>query len=402
MSKPRGRPAPLPILSRAAFRGIAPATEAANLRLQSFSRLAVCAGVALMFMIAGCAEKSLSKSEKRRITIEVVAAAQRVTAHKSEITIRPQASSPWDRATGYFPADNVYVTLGTASEAASLHAALGDIARRHRMTLSENVSGGVLRFELGFRGQSVDVVHAVIPAEALTRNPEPRGSAAGRGQSAPQLVLIIDDLGYDRAAADALLALPFPLTVSVIPHLPLSSEVAEEAYRRGEQVMLHLPMQSMASGVKQEDVELRPGMNAAEVDSILAGMLATVPHAAGVNNHEGSLATSDATLMQELMPVLHERGLFFIDSRTSAATVAYDVAEKSGVAAASRKVFLDDVPARAAILAQLDLAARDAQRDGFAIAIGHPRPDTIAALRDGVPRIQARGIRLAFASDVVH
>ncbi len=365
------------------------------------ARLALCLSTLALLSLAGCAKKTLSKSEKRQITIEVVAAARRVTAHQSEITIRPQASSPWDRATGYFPADNVYVTLGAASEAASLHAALAEITRRHRMTLSENVSGGVLRFELGFCGESVDVVHAVIPAQALTRNPEPRWSAAARGQSAPQLVLIIDDLGYDRAAADALLALPFPLTVSVIPHLPLSSEVAEEAYRRGEQVMLHLPMESIGSGVKQEDVELRPGMNAAQVDSLLAGMLETVPHAAGVNNHEGSLATSDATLMQELMPALHERGLFFIDSRTSAATVAYDTAEKFGVAAASRKVFLDDVPAREAILSQLDLAARDAQRDGFAVAIGHPRPDTIAALREGIPRIQARGIRLAFASDVV-
>ena len=227
-------------------------------------------------------------------------------------------------------------------------------------------------------------------------------SVAAHGKSAAQLVLIIDDLGYDRAAAEALLALPFPLTVSVIPHLPLSAEVAEEAYRRGEQVMLHLPMQSIARDVKQEDVELRPGMNAAQVDSMLAGMLATVPHAAGVNNHEGSLATSDTALMQALMPSLQERGLFFIDSRTSAATVAYDTAEKFGVAAASRKVFLDDVPARGAILAQLDLAARDAQRYGFAIAIGHPRPDTIAALRAEVPRIEARGIRLAFASDVAH
>lgn len=401
MNELRGRPAPPPTISHRAIRGFRTSTNTVRLHVYGFGRLALCLTTLALLSLAGCAKKSLSKSEKRQITIEVVAAAQRVTAHKADITIRPQAPSPWDRATGYFPADNVYVTLGAASEAASLHSALADIARRHKMTLIENASDGVLRFELGFRSQPVNVVHAVIPAEALARNPEARGTVAARGQSAPRLVLIIDDLGYDRSAADALLALPFPLTVSVIPHLPLSAEVAEEAYRRGEQVMLHLPMESIGSGAKQEDVELRPGMNAAQVDSLLAGMLATVPHAAGVNNHEGSLATSDATLMQELMPALHERGLFFIDSRTSAATVAYDTAEKFGVAAASRKVFLDDVPERNTILAQLDLAARDAQRDGFAIAIGHPRPDTIAALRDGVPRIQARGIRLTFASDVV-
>src|SRR4029077_3480607 len=121
----------------------------------------------------------------------------------------------------------------------------------------------------------------------------------------------------------------------------------------------------------------------------------------GVNNHQGSRATADPALMQALMPALRQRGLFFVDSRTTAATVAYDTAEHDGVRAASRKVFLDDTPTREAILAQLDLAARDARRDGWSIAIGHPHPATIAALREGVPRLEARGIRLVFASDVV-
>ncbi len=76
-------------------------------------------------------------------------------------------------------------------------------------------------------------------------------------------------------------------------------------------------------------------------------MLETVPHAVGVNNHQGSRATSDAALMQALMPLLRERGLFFIDSRTDAKTVAYDMAKRDGVRAASRKVFLDDVETRA-------------------------------------------------------
>jgi len=133
----------------------------------------------------------------------------------------------------------------------------------------------------------------------------------------------------------------------------------------------------------------------------LDGMLETVPHAAGVNNHQGSRATADAALMAELMPELRRRGLFFIDSRTTAATVAYDAAERAGVRSASRKVFLDDKPNREAILSQLDLAARDAARDGFAIAIGHPHPATIAALAVGTPRLEARGVRFVFVSDVV-
>jgi len=234
----------------------------------------------------------------------------------------------------------------------------------------------------------------------------PRPPAA-HPESGAQLAIIIDDLGHDSASADAVLALPFPVTVSVLPHLLLSSEVAEEAYRRGDQVMLHLPMESLSEGDPSEGavpeaVELRVGMNQTQIAPVVDSMLETVPHAAGANNHQGSRATSDAALMQSLMPVLRAHNLFFIDSRTTAATVAFDSAESAGVRAASRKVFLDDNPTRDAVLAQLDLAARDAQRDGSAIAIGHPHSATIAVLSDGVPALESRGIRLVFASDLVH
>ena len=131
-------------------------------------------------------------------------------------------------------------------------------------------------------------------------------------------------------------------------------------------------------------------------------MLDTVPHAAGVNNHQGSRATSDSALMDALMPALHERGLFFMDSRTTAKQLPTKWPKLAGVPAASRKVFLDDTPSRDAILTQLNLAARDAERDGFAIAIGHPHPATLAALAEGVPPLEARGIRLVFVSELVH
>ena len=208
-------------------------------------------------------------------------------------------------------------------------------------------------------------------------------------------------MGYDRSLAGAVIALPFPLTISVLPHLPISSEVAEEAHSRGDEVLLHLPMESEGETAKAEEIELRVGMSAGQVSSAVAGMLETVPHAAGVNNHQGSRATSNPALMQALMPLLRERRLFFIDSRTDAKTVAYDMAKRDGVRAASRKVFLDDVDTRKAVIGQLELAARDAARDGFTIAIGHPRPATIAALAAEVPRLQAHGIQLVFASDVV-
>ena len=360
---------------------------------------AACAAVVLL-ILAGCGKKSLSKPELRTITGEIVAAAQKINGHKSEIAIRPELQSAKHPSSSALATDNIYISLSDPSQTAAFAQALQTIARKHDLSITETASNGVIRFDCAFHGARTHAVHVVTPlsARAAVHTPARQGTNTG----SPRLAIIIDDLGYDRSAADAVLALGFPLTVSVLPHLPLSGELAEEAQRRGDQVLLHLPMESEADGAKPEDIELRVGMSAAQVDATLAGMLETVPYAAGVNNHQGSRATADPALMRALMPALRQRGLFFVDSRTDAKTVAYDMAERAGVPAASRKVFLDDTASRAAILKQLDLAARDAQRDGFTIAIGHPRPATIAALAEGVPPLEARGIRLVFASELVH
>jgi uncharacterized protein len=351
---------------------------------------------AAAFCFSGCAKKSPSRAELRTITAEITAAAQKATGHKSEITIRPELGRAVAGGPAQVAADHIYVSLADPSQTNALRQSLGAIAQRHHLALSESASAGLVRFDLAFDGNRTHAVHVVTPLVPVRRSPVVR-----HGGAVPQLAIILDDLGYDRAAADSLLALPFPLTISVLPHLPLSAEVAEEAYRRGDQVLLHLPMQSDAEGAKTEEIELRVGMNAEQVDAALAGMLETVPHVTGVNNHQGSRATADPALMAELMPALRGRNLFFIDSRTTASTVAYDAAERAGVPAASRKVFLDDTQTREAIFGQLDLAARDAVRDGSAIAIGHPHPATIAALSEAIPRIEARGIRLVFAADLV-
>jgi uncharacterized protein len=356
---------------------------------------------AVVVLVAGCGKKTLSKTELRAVTNEIVSAAQRVTGRKSEITIRPEIQPSRTGAPGQLEVDHIYVSLADPSQASALRQALIEIAGRHNLSVAEFLTGGVIRFDFSRNGNRTHAIHVVTPLAARARPP------TWPLHPYPRLAIILDDMGHDRVAADLILALPFPLTISVLPHLPLSSEVAEEAYRRGDQIMLHLPMEPEAEGggpegATPEEIELRVGMNSDQVNSALESMLATVPHAAGVNNHEGSRATADLALMQALMPALRGRNLFFVDSRTTAATVAYAAAERAGVPAASRKVFLDDNPTKEAVLAQLELAARDASRDGSAIAIGHPHPATIAALAHAVPQLEARGVRFVFASDLVH
>ncbi len=360
------------------------------LRNWSRSRFGFLLALGAISVLAGCAKKQPSRANVQRITKEIVASARDIIGPKPQIAIRPflQRSSRSPRF-----ADAIYLSTSSASQTRLLEDSLERIARRHGLSISRSASDGIIVLDFSSRGIQTHSVHIVTPVAFASKTPASPG---------PRLAIIIDDLGYDPAAAQRVLALPFRVTVSVIPHLPFSTEVAEEAFRRGDEVMLHLPMQSVPSAAQQEKIELRVGMNARQVQSTLAGMLETVPHAVGVNNHEGSLATANAALMNELMPDLRGRGLFFIDSRTTAATVAYSAAEQAGVRAASRKVFLDDTVSVGAVRAQIELAARDARRNGSAIAIGHPHPATITALSETIPQLESRGIHLVFASSLVH
>jgi hypothetical protein len=220
--------------------------------------------------------------------------------------------------------------------------------------------------------------------------------------SCPCLAIVLDDLGSDTAAADEIFALAYPLTISVLPHHPHSTEIAEQAHSRGYQVMLHLPMQSLANETPEAE-EIHTGMSSSEISRELQGMLQSVPHVVGVNNHQGSQATSDPALMKELMPLLRARQLFFLDSRTTAATVAFDAAQRTGVRSGFRNVpFLDDAQDTAEIRKQLDLAIRGAKEKGQAIAIGHPHAATLRALGELSTRAEAQGVHLVFVSQLMH
>ncbi len=361
-----------------------------HFRARSLLVALVAGAVTLAVVFVGCA-KAPDRRQIRAVTAEVVNAAQRVTGRKSEVTIRSEFERSFFGLRARLAADDIYVSGADPSQTSALRQALQEIARRHKLSVAERSKNSEILFAFSSHGVRTHSIYVVASS-----------STTGRTDETPRLAIIVDDLGQDRAAADSVLALPFPISASVLPHLEFSAQIAEDAFHRGDQVLLHCPMEAEPSAAKQESLELRVGMSQREVDSELADMLSTVPHAAGVNNHEGSRATADRSLMDELMPDLRARGLFFIDSRTTAQTVAFDEAERAGVPAASRKVFLDDVTTREAVLAQLNLAARDAMRNGSAIAIGHPREATIAALASGVPAIEARGVRIVFVSDLVH
>ena len=297
-------------------------------------------------------------------------------------------------------ADHIYITVppaGGGTPARAMHdsivAELGRVAEFHHLQRVDRPGApGLERFDYVLNGRRTQSIYLVTPLPAPA-------SAAAAAPGRARLSVVIDDLGNDLAQADALFRLAYPLTISVLPHEANSSEVAEEAHRRGYEVMLHLPVASN-SGNRDEAVELHPGMTPDAVESTFAAMLDTVPYATGVNNHEGSLGTADQHLMGELMPLLRQHNLFFIDSRTTAATVAETAARAAGVPAARRNVFLDDEQTVSAIRKQFELAIRDARQKGSALAIGHPHPETLEVLGEMLPEAEKQKVQLVFASDL--
>nr|WP_236712063.1 divergent polysaccharide deacetylase family protein [Pseudomonas sp. EpS/L25] len=204
-----------------------------------------------------------------------------------------------------------------------------------------------------------------------------------------RLTIVIDDLGQNLARDRQVLALPAPVVLAIIPETQHAAELAAEAHRAGRTVLLHLPMDP-AGG----PYAWHPEMASAERLQRLDRALERVPEADGVNNHEGSRMTADRPAMAELMQVLQERHLLFLDSRTSAATVAAAEAQKIGLASASRDVFLDNEATPAAVAAQLAEGVRLARRQGSAVLIGHPHPATLAVLAQQLPGLKAQGVEI--------
>ena len=376
-------------------------------RIKSSSKRLAFLGACFLLaaFLSGCKKKEegrLAPAQVHQITRALATAASSAVPPGTPIKLRQGASSQESGSTDYL---RIVLKKDSSEDAnraaiAKLIQSLDGVATRNHLTQDPPIqTGELLHFQLrhaGVPALEIEIVtRATRVSSAGTENP------AGKGAHA-RLAIIIDDLGSDRAAAEAVFALGYPLTISVLPNHEHSLEIAEEAHRRGFQVMLHLPMQSVANETP-EARELHPGMPAPEVAALVDQFLNNVPNAAGVNNHQGSQATADSALMDEFMPVLRDRHLFYVDSRTTAATVAYDTAQDFGVRSAFRNVpFLDDVAEVAAIRKQLELALRGAREKGEAVAIGHAHPATLQALREVLPQAQAQGVRLVPASELVH
>jgi len=231
------------------------------------------------------------------------------------------------------------------------------------------------------------------PATPQPRNPE----TAPKGQ----IVLIIDDVGFDHQPLEAAMRIDPNLNFSILPNAQHAHEFAEELHKAGFEVLCHLPMEPVDYPRQSPGKNaVMTGMTDAQIAETTREDIAAVPHAAGVNNHMGSRATSDPRVMRAVLTSL-PKGMFFIDSMTTSKSVAERVAREMRVPTAARQVFLDDVQDEAAVRKQLAQLTADAEQRGTAIGIGHMYPVTVRVLSEAAPELRAKGFRFVRASEAV-
>lgn len=215
---------------------------------------------------------------------------------------------------------------------------------------------------------------------------------------ADKIAIVIDDIGNNKDDLQAAL-LPGNISFAVLPYTPYARAFALRAHHQNKQILLHMPMEAVHNSHPGPGV-VTSDMSSAQIKLQLVNALDSIPYVSGVNNHMGSKLTQLATPMQAVMETIAARHLFFIDSRTSEFSIAEETAAQFGVQTSRRHVFLDNEVNDAYLQQQFDALLRIAKRDGEAIAIGHPYPETLAFLKERLPRLKTEGIELVFVSEL--
>jgi polysaccharide deacetylase 2 family uncharacterized protein YibQ len=257
------------------------------------------------------------------------------------------------------------------------------------------VAGILLFFLWNFlhgSAESIAVLQSVIPRRRQTPTAAPRRA---------DIVLILDDVGFDRQPLAPAMAIDPNVNFAVLPNSRNARQVAAALHARGFEVLCHLPMEPEGyPAVSPGDGAVLITMSDAEIALATRANIGSVPFARGVNNHMGSRATADRRVMTSVLGALPD-GMYFIDSKTTGNSVAGALAHSMHVKTASRSVFLDDIQSETEIRRQLASLTDAAEEHGVAVGIGHMYPSTIKVLGDAAPSLRARGVRFVRASAVV-
>lgn len=218
----------------------------------------------------------------------------------------------------------------------------------------------------------------------------------------PKIALVFDDGGYSLSDLQHFLDLPFPLAVAVLPQLNNSVAAAQKIRAAGKELLLHQPMQAINLKVDPGPGAVTPNMHTYEIAEVVKKNIAQIGPVAGMNNHEGSLITESAPKIGAVLEVCKNIGIFFLDSRTTANSVVSQVAMEFGMTILERDIFLDNTPNREDILKEFLKGVKVANRDGYAIMIGHIWSGSNLAnlLEEVYPVLKSKGYTLVTPGDL--
>ena len=194
----------------------------------------------------------------------------------------------------------------------------------------------------------------------------------------PELVLIIDDISQARQLK-AIKAIPYRITPSIFPPSKMN-EHSNKLVRNLHHYMIHLPMESGSVKMNSFEKTLMINYSKEKIENRIKEIRKLFPKAKFVNNHTGSVFTSNYRAMKIAYEYLEKEGFVFIDSRTSRKSKVKKIANIFHKPYISRDIFLDNIQNEKYILNQLKKAVNIARKRGYAIAIGHPHKATLNAL----------------------
>jgi uncharacterized protein len=195
------------------------------------------------------------------------------------------------------------------------------------------------------------------------------------------IAIVIDDLGNSTERLERLFDIKEPLTLSFLSYARQLPESTQKARARGYELLVHVPMEPLNGDVDPGMKAMLTSMDHATMRTSIDWHLSQFTDYVGFNNHMGSKFTADPAGMEIVIDAARERGLLFLDSRTTERTLGKALADQAGVPVIERDIFLDNVIEEEAILKQLEKAAAIARTRGTAVVIGHPHPETIQALK---------------------
>ncbi|AQW88280.1 divergent polysaccharide deacetylase [Campylobacter pinnipediorum subsp. caledonicus] len=194
----------------------------------------------------------------------------------------------------------------------------------------------------------------------------------------PKLAIVIDDVA-NRHHVDMIRSVGIKMTPSFFPKTKHHLDTPKLA-KEFEFYMIHLPMQAQHFSSPEINT-LNVQDSEKLIDKKIKDIRADFPNAKFMNNHTGSKFTSDFSAMEKAYKAFIKYDFIFIDSKTISTTKVKKVAKKYKKPYISRDVFLDDKDNKASINEEIKNAINTAKQKGYAIAIGHPRKNTIEVLK---------------------